>query len=201
MNRHQRPLRDVPPVTEPDGLDVFQSRMVAAGEAWLAWCAGNSVNPLDASVEQIQLAADDLLASGRTPLAIIDLVDQVGSMTGQWRSRDWLVLRRTIDAHRDGQVHFDDEDFVPVQGGSLRTHGPAKCASDQACPIHRPSGHPLTSAPMARREDLSLLERICRHGAHHPDPDALEHARRTLGTAAASNLARHACDGCCTGEI
>lgn len=199
MNSHPHPRRADQAVADRDAL---QSRMVAAGEAWLVWCAANGVNPLDASVEQIQLAADDLLTSGSTPLAAIDLVDQVGFMTGRWQSSDWLLLRRTIGIRRDGDVGYSDhEAAVPVQGGSLRTHGPAKCAGDETCPIHRPSAHPLTSAPMAWREDLSLLERICRHGAHHPDPDALEHARRTLGASAASNLARHACDGCCTGEI
>lgn len=87
-------------------------------------------------------------------------------------------------------------------GRTLQTHGPLICQDDEHCCIHKPSDHPLRSAPMHWREagmfDIkpSHMERICPHGQGHPDPDALAHIRRTDARLAA-DLAVHGCDGCC----
>ncbi|KRD43002.1 hypothetical protein ASE38_01570 [Cellulomonas sp. Root930] len=179
--------------------EPMHSRMLAAGEAWLVWAAAHKVSPLDATCHELECAALDLRAHGGTEIDVLDLLDQVGFMTGLWRTAEWTHLRKTIDAFpARGPGPTSDE--VSIKGGTLRTHGPAKCAADDFCPIHRPSPHPLATAPMAWRHDVALLERVCPHGVHHPDSDALEYARRTHGTDIGDRLAVHGCDGCCRKE-
>jgi hypothetical protein len=68
--------------------------------------------------------------------------------------------------------------FVHEEG---TCHGPA-------CPIHRPSDHPLKGAKQMWRMDKGIMERVCDHGIGHPDPDDYK----------ASAVTRmHGCDGCC----
>jgi hypothetical protein len=76
--------------------EPLQSRMLAAGETWLAWCTSHGQNPLDTTVEQIRRAALDLRASGGSDTEVLDVVDQVGFMTGLCRTVEWLQLRRNI---------------------------------------------------------------------------------------------------------
>lgn len=80
---------------------------------------------------------------------------------------------------------------------ALRTHGPALCADDPACCIHKPSQHPLVEARLNWRADRGLMERVCRHGVGHPDPDDIAHKRRTRGEEYAWAMSVHGCDGCC----
>ncbi|KQR17261.1 hypothetical protein [Cellulomonas sp. Leaf334] len=174
--------------------------MLAAGEAWLVWCAAHGGNPLDATVDDIRRAALDVHEHGGTETDVVDLVDQVGFMTGLWRSTEWLLLRRTILIPMGEGPLVQRRSEVRVQDGVLGTHDPAKCADDDASLIHRPSRHPLQSAPMAWHAELGLLERICGHGIHHPDLDALAYARRTRGTSVGDEFAQHDCDGCCGKE-
>lgn len=58
-------------------------------------------------------------------------------------------------------------------GTTMQTHGPARCFGDHCC-IHKPSEHPLNTAPLAWNDDLKMMFRVCSHGEIHPDPDAME---------------------------
>lgn len=51
-------------------------------------------------------------------------------------------------------------------------HPASKCAG-QACTLHNPSDHHMKDWPMLWRDDRKIMERICPHGAGHPDPDEM----------------------------
>ena len=82
----------------------------------------------------------------------------------------------------------------------LKVHAKDAC-SGEFCSVHRPSDHPLNSAPFNWRDDRGLLERVCSHGTGHPDPDDLAHKRRVMDPEAyqAGRYDAHGCDGCCEG--
>lgn len=76
-------------------------------------------------------------------------------------------------------------------------HGPEVC-SGRPCPIHAPTRHPLTDAPIAMpatADDL-VLDRVCQHLVFHPDPDSVALAA-ILDPTHEGEHAVHACDGCC----
>lgn len=77
-------------------------------------------------------------------------------------------------------------------------HEASVCAGQNCC-VHSPSDHPLRDRPLHWRGDRGLMERICRHGIGHPDPDDLAHKRRVYGDDVAWGYSVHGCDGCCRG--
>lgn len=79
-----------------------------------------------------------------------------------------------------------------VQNVVLRTHSKEECRGRFCC-LHNPSDHPLKDFPLKWREDIGVMERVCKHGIGHTDPDDLAY-RLTLDPYA---LDVHACDGCC----
>lgn len=90
-----------------------------------------------------------------------------------------------------------------VDGRTLKTHGKDQCSGESCC-IHNPSVHPLADAPLDWRPERALIERVCDHGVHHPDPDDRAHWERKIGTDPVAEefldaRAEHPCDGCCTG--
>lgn len=81
-------------------------------------------------------------------------------------------------------------------GDILTTHAKGACAGQRCC-IHRPSDHPLNTAPLNWRSDTKVMERICAHGVGHPDPDHLHYVESTWGPDMAWGQGVHGCDGCC----
>ncbi len=75
-----------------------------------------------------------------------------------------------------------------VGGASLRHHTPQACCSP--CPIHAPTDHHMVGWDMNWRNDRGIMERVCRHGIGHPDPDD---RKIRLG----EDRGIHGCDGCC----
>ncbi len=73
-------------------------------------------------------------------------------------------------------------------------HDRATCEGEH-CPFHNPSLHPMIEEPMSLRE-TGLIERTCRHGVGHPDPDSAAWMARQLGHDVVTWLT-HGCDGCC----
>lgn len=67
----------------------------------------------------------------------------------------------------------------------VRVHPIEKCAPGP-CPIHNRTDHTLRSWPQFFRQDAGFMERTCRHGIGHPDPDC-KFAPPV-----------HGCDGCCS---
>jgi len=71
----------------------------------------------------------------------------------------------------------------------------ASVCEGQPCPYHHPSDHLMVTWPTLMRTNR-LVERVCRHGVGHPDPDSLDYfARSDPGNGQA--LGVHGCDGCC----
>ena len=80
--------------------------------------------------------------------------------------------------------------------GLLRNvHKPERCEGEW-CVIHNPSDHHMRDWPMLWRADRGLMERTCKHGVGHPDPDALAYEIRQGNEWQAT----HGCDGCCSRE-
>lgn len=74
--------------------------------------------------------------------------------------------------------------YISGTGQRLRVHGGDTCTGP-ACTIHRPSPHHMRSWPTLWRSDRFMMERLCKHGVGHPDPDD-----RVLDRS-------HGCCGCC----
>ena len=74
----------------------LQHRLLAACRAWLDWCSARGEDPLSPDVDQLRRAASDMKSQGATAEEVVDLVDQVGFMTGVWRTSEWLDLRRKL---------------------------------------------------------------------------------------------------------
>lgn len=64
------------------------------------------------------------------------------------------------------------------------------------CPFHGPSLHPMIEEPMLLRE-TGLIERTCRHGVGHPDPDSARWLNEHGPSGARGSWGVHGCDGCC----
>lgn len=83
-------------------------------------------------------------------------------------------------------------------GQRFAHHTVANCKG-RHCPIHRPSTHHMNMWKLHLRLDrLPLMERICRHGTGHPDPDCLAFLE-SLPDAENHAWGVHGCDGCCLG--
>lgn len=74
----------------------------------------------------------------------------------------------------------------------IRHHRRDQC-DGAPCPFHAPSLHPMIEEPMLLRE-TGLIERVCRHGVGHPDPDSAAWLARVTGQ---ESWGVHGCDGCC----
>ena len=64
-----------------------------------------------------------------------------------------------------------------------------RVCSGKVCVIHNPSGHKMHEWPLYYRADRGMMERICKHGVGHPDPDC----------PVARDDMSHGCCGCCSG--
>lgn len=79
----------------------------------------------------------------------------------------------------------------------VNVHDRALCAGHPCC-VHNPTETYLTYGWRQHwRADRQLMERLCRHGVGHPDPDHLDYVRRSRGVDAARTESTHGCDGCC----
>lgn len=79
-------------------------------------------------------------------------------------------------------------------GGYLLAHDPERCAGQYCC-IHNPSDHHMKEWDQEWREDDYKMERVCKHGIGHPDPDHVSYMLR-IGASSQCDLV-HGCDGCC----
>lgn len=106
-----------------------------------------------------------------------------------------LRTRRSTDTH---MARMNSTDSV---------HSEFSCGGPN-CVLHNPTEHHMLTWPMGRRFDLSppMVERICRHGIGHPDPDAATWAQNAVVTDPGKWQAQvsdgvfvwtHGCDGCC----
>jgi len=75
-------------------------------------------------------------------------------------------------------------------------HDPELCEG-RGCVVHHPSDHHMKDWPTHWRGDRRIVERICKHGVGHPDPDDQEY----LASIGREGEGVHGCDGCCRGEM
>src|SRR5271169_6115534 len=90
----------------------------------------------------------------------------------------------------------DMEMFITGTGQQIWVHPLAEC-NGANCVIHNPSAHSMRSFPTHWRDDRKLMERICKHGVGHPDPDDLAFKARFLTRRRLDAESVHGCDGCC----
>lgn len=80
-------------------------------------------------------------------------------------------------------------ELVTLVGGTkLVCHDRTVCLPP--CPIHSPTDHHMVTWRQNWRSDRRIMERLCKHGVGHPDPDE---GKIGLGLDAGT----HGCDGCC----
>jgi hypothetical protein len=94
-------------------------------------------------------------------------------------------------------VMLTDYTGLPHGFMDLRVHDKKNCAG-RHCVIHNPSDHPLNKALKNWRADTKVMERICKHGIGHNDPDDI--AYRVSQGENPETAATHGCDGCCTAK-
>lgn len=75
---------------------------------------------------------------------------------------------------------------ILVGGEVIIAHDIDVCNLSKPCCIHNPSDHHMRTWPQHWRDDRGIMERICKHGCGHPDPDDITINRI------------HGCDGCCS---
>lgn len=115
-----------------------------------------------------------------------------------WRRADSYVRNLTPETVKTlesrGKVQLSDDLTI------VNVHDPAACA-EQFCAIHRPSNHPLCKSP--RTFTTGLVQRVCRHGVKHPDPDSIAWLKRSDGWATAELRAKHNCckSRCCVSAV
>jgi hypothetical protein len=92
---------------------------------------------------------------------------------------------------------FSAQDFAE-RGGRFHTKKACKetrkAGGPKNCVIHRPSEHRMVGWPMVVRAS-TLIERMCKHGTGHPDPDSVAYLNWADGYD--SGWGVHGCDGCC----
>jgi hypothetical protein len=95
-----------------------------------------------------------------------------------------------------GGLGLDDKemDLVVLEDGEVvRTHGPARCTGTP-CPVHGPSRHLLSEAPLSWLPELQLMMRRCPHGQVHPDPDSMAYlVERLLAYGSWHECCAHRC--------
>lgn len=84
--------------------------------------------------------------------------------------------------------------YNPKIAGGLpvsRLHPSSACAGSFCC-LHNPSDHHMVDWMLNLRAS-GLMERLCRHGIGHPDPDSLAWLKRN----GLEGYEVHGCCGCC----
>ena len=98
------------------------------------------------------------------------------------------------------RMHYNTKARTAWEPGGEKwynVHAWNECSNPNACVIHNPSDHPMVTWPRHLREN-GLVERICKHGIGHPDPDSarwLNENDTVIGRRGSWGV--HGCDGCC----
>lgn len=125
---------------------------------------------------------------------------RLGQVTGVPTDRLLRDLQAGLTAARDLVTELDSmTEVTEIFGGeTIRTHTKDRCAGGPCC-IHNPSDHPLRDLPLHWRPTIGLMERICRHGVGHPDPDSLHYETMVYGVDYAKARSVHGCcpESCC----
>lgn len=92
-------------------------------------------------------------------------------------------------------IHDKHDVWKDCTGRQFYVHKRTVDCDIDGCAIHNPSYHPMHDRPQYMRADKGfLIERICKHGIGHPDPDSASFmSKNGYGT----GIWIHGCDGCC----
>jgi hypothetical protein len=90
-------------------------------------------------------------------------------------------------------MQLELEEYITGTGQKILVHNKEDCQGEY-CVIHNPSDHHMKDWPTHWRDDRNLMERLCKHGVGHPDPDDLAFKERN-GYPDSKGI--HGCDGCC----
>lgn len=98
---------------------------------------------------------------------------------------------------------MDEDNALPrletvalTSGQTIDAHPAGTCAGPTCC-IHRPGDHHMVGWPQRWNDDDGMMERLCRHGKSHPDPDHMAYVLTRPGPAGEQPSGVHTCDGCC----
>jgi hypothetical protein len=89
------------------------------------------------------------------------------------------------------------ERYTTGTGQNIKVHDKDDCQGEH-CVIHNPSDHLMRDWPTHWRDDIGIMERICKCGVGHPDPDDLDFRSAIAdeyGTPRPMGI--HGCCGCC----
>ena len=89
------------------------------------------------------------------------------------------------------------EEYITGVGQTVLVHDKEGCKGH--CVIHNPSDHKMKDWPTLWRNDRLLMERICKCGVGHPDPDDLAFKESIGVDIKVEGI--HGCCGCCGEEI
>lgn len=112
---------------------------------------------------------------------------------GDGRLFQWQIIENDLKDFQRKQLGkmFDKRELVD----GCYIHPKSDCK--YPCPFHGPSNHPLKDAKIHIRKDKHfLVERICKHGVGHDDPDSVAY----MHSIGAKWVGVHGCDGCCKSE-
>jgi hypothetical protein len=91
------------------------------------------------------------------------------------------------------------EKYTTGTGQKILVHNKDDCFGDNCC-IHNPSDHIMKDWPTHWRQDRMMMERICKCGVGHPDPDdlAFKKAMAEKFERKTYDSGVHGCCGCCS---
>jgi hypothetical protein len=91
------------------------------------------------------------------------------------------------------------EKYTTGTGQNILVHDRSDC-KNQYCCIHNPSNHKMKDWPTHWRDDRGIMERICKCGVGHPDPDDIAFKKRIAEMYNRDESFyddTHGCCGCC----
>ncbi len=90
------------------------------------------------------------------------------------------------------------EEYITGTGQHIRVHDKKDCGGE-FCVIHNPSNHHMKDWSTHWRGDRSMMERICKCGVGHPDPDDIAFKKSIAESNGNKDYDTgvHGCCGCC----
>lgn len=94
------------------------------------------------------------------------------------------------------------ENYETGTGQVVKVHNKDDCVGEFCC-IHNPSDHHMKNWPTHWRQDRGMMERICKCGVGHPDPDDLAFKKDMAEKWGREDYDTgvHGCCGCCNKDI
>lgn len=102
----------------------------------------------------------------------------------------------------DINIDEDETKYTTGTGQNIIVHRKEDCVG-KYCVIHNPSNHHMKDWPTNWRFDRQIMERICKCGVGHPDPDDLAFKKdmaEKFGRGDEFDKGIHGCCGCCMKE-